>query len=109
MKEYFYLLIIVAIIAAISLHEKIRLFFISKPSGYTEKQSVAGVTYWAPVKPKTSRNFYADANTDLVDEWIDSLECSETMINGKKIYIVDQEEMDHLRKIISNKYGFIID
>ncbi len=110
MKEFIYLGIVVLVILAITAFEKVKNYFKPKNENYFLKQSVIGITYWVPVKKGIPRKawYYPSPELDFIDEWVNSLECSEVVVSGKKIYVIDQADVDKLREIIRYKHGYIL-
>lgn len=108
MKEIIYIAIIWLGAIVLIYKDKIKEWFQTSPKNYAEKESITGVKHWVPIKPKAPKK-YPTPNDDIIDEWVDSLECSEVMVNGKKIYVMDQDDILQLKKVIVFKYGFLIE
>lgn len=109
MKELIYMLLIMLVILILGFRDTIKAWFEKPPKNYSEKESVAGIKHWVPVKRKPKPRKYPSHDGDIIDEWVDSLECSEVFLNGNKIYVMDQDDILQLKKLIQFKYGYIID
>jgi hypothetical protein len=103
-----YLILSAALLIAVTL-------FIFKPrsneENYIQKEAFDGKIYWVPIKkvpPAPGRKIYTH-DTDVIDTWLDSLESSYSPISNETVYMITEEDITSLKKLINYKYGYIIE